>query len=389
MIYNGTCLLGGGNGGDCNLMRAGSFNDPANIKNLDDCVARVKQCKYGNYATFADGAYGCAWAESCPYIGTPRFCVDCSKPVRPNGQCAALQGKCPGFIQFMTEVIAIGPPANPPIPNYTCSTPVPPPPTPPTPPAPLPPPPPASGTPWEHVGPWNIFDDKDNKGEAGTLNSAASPKANPNLIYTGGNNNGGSSGILKSVDGGIHWTRNSRGIWDTHIWGVFIHPSDPMGSHVIAGTSSGIYESKDAAATWKLFNETAGWGVVWGFKEASIGGEQYIVAKTGSVGIISLAVSGGTVWQQTKSNIQYGLSRNDLYLVTTAGVTEIVECTVDGWTGPVRYGTIVSFVLLFFYFPVWSFMIMSTITIHIVPWPSFRTCRQELLLPPFAVINYL
>ena len=169
MIYNGTCLPAAENGGDCNLMRAGSFNEPDVIKNLDDCVARVKQCKYGNYATYADGAYGCAWYESCPLIGTDRFCVDCSKPVRPNGQCAALNGKCPGFIQFMTEVIRVGPPM-PPAPNATCSSP---------PPAPAPP---ATGTPWEHVGPWNIGDDTENNGEAGTLACAASPGANPGLI---------------------------------------------------------------------------------------------------------------------------------------------------------------------------------------------------------------
>ena len=50
------------------------------------------------------------------------------------------------------------------------------------------------------------------------------------LIYAGGHNNGASSGIIKSVDGGAHWTRNSNGMWDTRIYGVWIHPSDPQGS---------------------------------------------------------------------------------------------------------------------------------------------------------------
>ena len=87
-------------------------------------------------------------------------------------------------------------------------------------PRPLPPP----------TGPWNLFNDKDGKGEAGTLANAASPAANPMLIYAGGHNNGASSGIIKSVDGGAHWTRNSNGMWDTRIYGVWIHPSDPQGS---------------------------------------------------------------------------------------------------------------------------------------------------------------
>ena len=100
---------------------------------------------------------------------------------------------------------------------------------------------------WEHVGPHNIFDAYNENGtgplpmgEAGTLASAASPKANPLLIYAGGQNNGVSSGVIKTIDGGRHWTRNSKGLWDTRILGVWIHPDDPKGGHVLAGTHSGI-----------------------------------------------------------------------------------------------------------------------------------------------------
>ena len=53
---------------------------------------------------------------------------------------------------------------------------------------------PPGGGPWTRLGPRNIFDavdaDGNPAGEAGTLTSAASPKANPNLIYAGGQNNG-------------------------------------------------------------------------------------------------------------------------------------------------------------------------------------------------------
>ena len=342
MIYNGTCLDGGApmNGGDCNAMRSGSFgmdNGARDIKNLADCVAKVKQCKYGNYATFnpPGGPFACGWSENCPTLGTPEFCVDCSKPKQPNGQpsvqCAAMQGHCPSFIQFYTEVVKIGPGPHPPLPNFTCSTPPPspgpgPPPLPPTPPAP---PPPASGTPWEPIGPWNIGDDKDNKGEAGTLSAAASPKANPNIIYTGGHNNGVSSGILKSVDGGSHWTKNSSGIWDTHILGVFIHPSDPTGNHVLVGTGTGIYETKDGAASWQLANETEGFGAVVSFAETTIGGKQYISASHGN-SISSVPVSGG-LWQTAAAP---GSTIAQLSTVTTAGKTEVVMCT----NGHVRYG---------------------------------------------------
>ena len=75
-----------------------------------------------------------------------------------------------------------------------------------------------AGSDWDRVGPWNLFDGTDptkssGMGESGTLASAASPKANPDLIYAGGSNNGVSSGVLKTIDGGVHWTRESKGIW--------------------------------------------------------------------------------------------------------------------------------------------------------------------------------
>ena len=47
-----------------------------------------------------------------------------------------------------------------------------------------------AGGPWDRIGPWNIFDIKNNKGEAGTLAGAASPEAAPEIIYAGGQNNG-------------------------------------------------------------------------------------------------------------------------------------------------------------------------------------------------------
>jgi hypothetical protein len=115
-----------------------------------------------------------------------------------------------------------------------------------------------AGSNWDRVGPWNIFDDKDVKGEAGTLACAASPADHPNIIYAGGQNNGVSSGIIKSIDGGKQWIRTSKGLWDTRILGVWVHPGDKSGDHVCAGTHSGIYESTDGAANWIFANETTG-----------------------------------------------------------------------------------------------------------------------------------
>jgi hypothetical protein len=135
----------------------------------------------------------------------------------------------------------------------------------------------SAGSSWDRIGPWNIFDDKDVKGEAGTLACAASLASVPATIYAGGQNNGVSSGIIKTVDAGVHWTRNSNGLWDTRVLGVWLHPDDPKANHVFAGTHSGIYESKDGAASWTFRNETTGWGGVMSFREGTIQGKPFIL----------------------------------------------------------------------------------------------------------------
>lgn len=69
----------------------------------------------------------------------------------------------------------------------------------------------AAAAPWQHIGPHNIGDDVTGQGFAGTLSDAVSPLSNPNLIYTGGHNNGASSGVLKSTNRGKTWIPYSNG----------------------------------------------------------------------------------------------------------------------------------------------------------------------------------
>jgi hypothetical protein len=188
---------------------------------------------------------------------------------------------------------------------------------------------------WSHLGPWNIFDGVDSEGnptgEAGTLACAASPAAHPEVIYAGGSNNGVSSGIIKTVDGGKHWSRSSKGLWDTRILGVWVHPDVP--TTVFAGTKSGIYESTDGAATWTFKTETKGWGNVMSFREGTIQGQPFILANTGH-GIATLPKSGGT-WH--KIDAPGGIAPNaHLSVVTTNGKTEVLTC-IGGWGGGVAY----------------------------------------------------
>ena len=134
-----------------------------------------------------------------------------------------------------------------------------------------------SSSTWDRIGPHNIFNAYSDggkgtlpMGEAGTLAGASSLAAKPEVIYAGGQNNGVSSGVIKTVDGGRHWVRASKGMWDTRVLGVWIHPDDKTANHVFAGTHSGIYETTDGAATWTLREETAAWGGVMSFREGNI-----------------------------------------------------------------------------------------------------------------------
>ena len=74
-------------------------------------------------------------------------------------------------------------------------------------------------------------------GEAGTLADAVSPASNPNLIYAGGQNNGASSGVLKSVDGGRHWTVASNGMFGTRVEGL--HIIDGVGLRLYVAVANG------------------------------------------------------------------------------------------------------------------------------------------------------
>lgn len=53
-------------GGSCDVAARGAFNSTAEgIKTLQDCVAKVSSCKYGNYASFSASNQDCSWYEVC------------------------------------------------------------------------------------------------------------------------------------------------------------------------------------------------------------------------------------------------------------------------------------------------------------------------------------
>lgn len=113
------------------------------------------------------------------------------------------------------------------------------------------------------------------RGEAGTIAAAVSPISNPNLMYMGGENNAASSGVLKSTDYGMHWTKMSNGLTSTSISSLFI--VDDAGDHLFVGTSGGLFETMDGAETWAPVPATRSWGSVGGgFRNGTINGKPYL-----------------------------------------------------------------------------------------------------------------
>ena len=150
--------------------------------------------------------------------------------------------------------------------------------------------PPRTNTNWINVGPHGIGDDIKASGESGTLADAVSPASNPNLIYAGGQNNGASSGVLKSTDRGKTWTLASNGLFDTRIKALGCVNTDC--DHVYVSVPGAIFETTDGAESWTLLNESTKFGSCWTFKNGTINGEKYIFASC-DAGIANIPVAGG------------------------------------------------------------------------------------------------
>lgn len=104
----------------------------------------------------------------------------------------------------------------------------------------------------------------------------------PNVIYTGGQNNGASSGVLKSIDGGKHWVVASTGLFDTRIKSLGIVDSGAGNNidHVLVGVPGAIYEKTNGAQTWAVVNDTKRFGTCYSFKNGTINNEPCVTVPT-------------------------------------------------------------------------------------------------------------
>lgn len=194
----------------------------------------------------------------------------------------------------------------------------------------------ASGS-WEYVGPWNIGDDVTGHGESGTLADAVSPASNPKLIFTGGQNNGASSGVLKSVDGGEHWTYSSKGMYETKVMSLGL--ADATGDHVYVGCAGVVYESVDQGDSWTEVNGSRQWGTCHTFKNGTINGEAYVLAGC-DAGIANVpAKAKGGSFPGAWSLIPTGVGRAYLSVSDSLLSTSVLGSCAGGF---VNLGTIVN-----------------------------------------------
>lgn len=70
-----------------------------------------------------------------------------------------------------------------------------------------------------------------------------------NTLYLGA----GGGGLYKSVDGGGHWVERNNGFQDTDIGQMFLHPRNPDQVYVVSAT--GAYRTPDGGTHWEAWNQ--------------------------------------------------------------------------------------------------------------------------------------
>lgn len=121
---------------------------------------------------------------------------------------------------------------------------------------------------------------------------------NPDILYMGtGDRDAGDAaglGVWKSFDGGITWIPSSTGMGNVTVGRLLLHPDDPQ--IILAATSSGLYKTINAGATW--VRKASG-----NFKE--------VVFKPGNPDIVYGAVS-GTFYRSTDNGETFTTINNGL-----------------------------------------------------------------------------
>lgn len=133
------------------------------------------------------------------------------------------------------------------------------------------------------------------------VSSIAVDYTNPNVIYMGTGDRDASDapglGVWKSLDGGLTWAASNTGMGNAIVGRMLIHPTN--NAVLFAATSSGIYKTTDAGASWY---KTKGGN----FKEIVFkpGNPDVIYAATG--GIFNRSEDGGETFTVINSGLPGG-----------------------------------------------------------------------------------
>ena len=114
---------------------------------------------------------------------------------------------------------------------------------------------------WLNPGPQHlVFGDGSIR--SGKMQAFALSPAQPSTMYAGGGVGSGNegptnqTGVLKSIDNGISWTRTNNGLTDPTINFLFVDPNNP--DLVLAGTEyGGIFRTANGGQTWNQVSPSA------------------------------------------------------------------------------------------------------------------------------------
>ncbi|UTW63970.1 hypothetical protein KFE98_07470 [bacterium SCSIO 12741] len=125
----------------------------------------------------------------------------------------------------------------------------------------------------------------------------------PNTVYAGtGDRDAGARsprGVMKSTDGGLHWTLSNTGMGNKVVGMMIMDPNHP--DTIVAATSGGIYKTTNGGANWSRRSSGGH------FKDIVSQPGNFQVQYATSSGVFFRSTDGGDSWQSVTSGLPGGV----------------------------------------------------------------------------------
>ena len=92
---------------------------------------------------------------------------------------------------------------------------------------------------WKNISP-----------KGGTISQVVLAPTNPSIVYIALG-----SRVLRSTDGGNHWSGPGSGLPENDITALVVNPSDPLVALAGIEPAPGVYRTADGGAHWQLSNQ--------------------------------------------------------------------------------------------------------------------------------------